>query len=598
MADSPLLAYPAFPKSMTPRRLAQLVRPTPDELRWVQARCKSPPARLGLLCLLKCFGVLGRLAAPNEIPTAVVAYLADCAGLAGLTLADYPRRTRVRHHIEVREYLGIAPWSELALILATQTMERIVSGRAHLSDLINGAIEALVAERFALPALSTLRRLAGRVHARTTSAWLTDIAARLPKSTAQRLEALLTVPPEATESAFAKLCRPPKRASRDNLNEVLEQLKWLNTLALPENLLAVLPPNRIEAWAEEARRLTASELREYVAPRRYALLACLLVRTRASRLDDSVTLLVRFIGRIEARGRADLQAWHHQRRMNVTQLVGMLREVSVTRQQIQEPVAFAARFDGVLSTVGGLGSVIAACEEHLSKAPDDWRQFLEPHFREQRSWLFRLVEALPLAATGPAHGIVDVLIDLKATRERPVELLKAKFDDRYLDPKWAGVRVPDEPQLYHHRALEVATFFELVDGLKGGDIYIEGAADYGAFTDDIFPIDAEPQAVAQYLKDRGLPATAQEFVAGLRRDLERGVINFELAVSRDHSVVLGPDNKPIAPRPKGVQPPRSATDLARAIQDRMPNRTVLEALFNVDQWSGFTRHFGPPGRLC
>ena len=30
MADSPLLAYPAFPKSMTPRHLAQLVRPTPD----------------------------------------------------------------------------------------------------------------------------------------------------------------------------------------------------------------------------------------------------------------------------------------------------------------------------------------------------------------------------------------------------------------------------------------------------------------------------------------------------------------------------------------------------------------------------------------
>ena len=92
--------------------------------------------------------------------------------------------------------------------------------------------------------------------------------------------------------ARTALCRPPKRASRDGLNEVLEQLKWLNTLALPENLLAVLPPNRIEAWVKEARRLTASELREYVAPRRYALLACLLVRTRASRLDDLVTLLV------------------------------------------------------------------------------------------------------------------------------------------------------------------------------------------------------------------------------------------------------------------------------------------------------------------
>ena len=152
MADSLLLAYPEFPTYLTPKRLAQLFRPTTDELRWVQKHCKSPPARLGLLCLLKCFPVLGRLAAPAEIPAAVVEYLAQCAGLAGLTLADYPRRTRIRHHVEVREYLGIDPWGEAALTLATQTMERIVSGRAHLSDLINGAIEALVAANFALPA--------------------------------------------------------------------------------------------------------------------------------------------------------------------------------------------------------------------------------------------------------------------------------------------------------------------------------------------------------------------------------------------------------------------------------------------------------------
>jgi hypothetical protein len=58
---------------------------------------------------------------------------------------------------------------------------------------------------------------------------------------------------------------------------------------------------RIEAWAEEARRLTATELREYIAPRRHALLTCLLAQIRAGRLDDLVTMLIRFLGRIETR---------------------------------------------------------------------------------------------------------------------------------------------------------------------------------------------------------------------------------------------------------------------------------------------------------
>ena len=79
-------------------------------------------------------------------------------------------------------------------------MERIVNGRAHLSDLINGAIEALVAANFALPALSALRRLAGRVYTRATSTWLTGIPARMAESTVERLEDLLIVLPNVVNS--------------------------------------------------------------------------------------------------------------------------------------------------------------------------------------------------------------------------------------------------------------------------------------------------------------------------------------------------------------------------------------------------------------
>ena len=209
---------------------------------------------MGLLCFLKSFPILGRFAHLSEVPVAVVEYLAKRADLQGLTLADYPLRTR-----------------------------------AHLSDLINGAIEALIADHFALPALSALRRLAGAVHARATSLWLTGITARMPESASEQLDALLLVASGETESAFAKLFRPTRRASKDHLDQRLEHVGWLNTLSLPERMLADLPPNRIDAWAEEARRLTATELREYAAPRRHALLACLLVRTRASRLDDLVS---------------------------------------------------------------------------------------------------------------------------------------------------------------------------------------------------------------------------------------------------------------------------------------------------------------------
>ncbi|MEO0811625.1 MAG: hypothetical protein AAFY60_02095, partial [Myxococcota bacterium] len=62
---------------------------------------------------------------------------------------------------------------------------------------------------------------------------------------------------------------------------------------------------------------------------------------------------------------------------------------------------------------------------------------------------------------------------------------------------------------------------DVIDALKAGDITVEGAADYGAFTDDIFPIESEPEAVAQYPKDRGFPDNARDFVQNLRSRLER-----------------------------------------------------------------------------
>jgi TnpA family transposase len=593
-----LLAYPEFPEPLTDPTIHQLFTPTSDELRWVRQMSNSPDSRLGLLCWLKTFPILGRFAAPKEIPAVIVKFLAECAGLQGLTLKSYPHRTRVRHREEIRVVLGIKPWGDGGEALAVSTMERIVAGRTHLSDLINGAIDALVAENVELPALTTLRRLAGNVHALAEAAWLDALNARLSPAILSRLDALLVVPEGATESAFSKLCKSTKRVSRDHLDELLEQLAWLNEIAMPDGVLVDTPPARIDAWAEEARRLTATELREYTPSRRHALLCCLLRRTRATRLDDLVTMLVRIIGRIEARARADLEAWHQARRVHVSQLLGVLREIAAARNDCTNSEPFAARVDTTFHRAGGAEAVIAACDEHLAKGPDDWRPFLERQFRAQRGWLMRLVDALPLDATPDAAGIRDAVDHVTGLWERPADELRAEFDDSFLDPEWRSlVSIPDERCLYRRRQLEVAAFFELVGALKAGDIYVVGAADYGVFSDDIFPIDSEPEAVAQYLKDRGLPDNPKDFVRQLRDRLDRDVIGLERAVREHGTIVLGSDGLPITPRPTEIKPPRSAVDLAEAIQDRMPSRTVLEALFNADRWCGFTRHFGPPGRL-
>jgi TnpA family transposase len=603
MADpnSSLLAYPEFPERITDAVLNQLFTPRPEEIRWVWRISSSAEARLGLLCLLKSFPILGRFPTPEDIPEPIVEYIAKRAGLTGVTLATYPKRTRARHRSEIRCHLGIHRWGGAAETLAIQTIERIVAGRAHLSDLVNGAIEALIAAHYELPALSTLRRLAGGVHARATLDCFAAVDSRLDADIQQRLDGLLIVSKHAQASEFAALCKPTKRLSRSHLDELLKQLQSLGQLSLPPDLLDDVPPARIDAWAEEARRLTATELREYTPARRRTMLVCLIHRTRATRLDDLVTMLVRFVGRIEAKARAELESWHLERRINVAEMVGVLHDIARLRRDQPAAPDLAVKIDAIFQQAGGLERIISACEQHLGKGAKDWRRFIEPQLRPHRRWLYDLIDALPLAASPRAAGVLEALSDLQGEYfpgERADEILESAFDGGFLDPKWRDlVAVPNESGVYRLRALEAATFFELADALKAGDIHVRGAVNYGALTDDIFPIDSEPQAVAQFLRDRGFAANPKNFIQELKRDLERHIIGLERAVADDQTILFGPDRQPVVSRPAGITPPPSARDLADTIQDRMPNRTVLEALSNVERWSGFARHFGPPGRL-
>jgi hypothetical protein len=129
--NSSLLAYPQFPNPLTESVVRELFTPPPDELRWVWHTSSVPEARLGLLCLLKSFPLLGRFPAPASIPASIAAFLAQHAGLGVSMLLEYPKRTRVRHQVEIRRYLGVHAWSAAPAALATETMQRIVSGRAH-----------------------------------------------------------------------------------------------------------------------------------------------------------------------------------------------------------------------------------------------------------------------------------------------------------------------------------------------------------------------------------------------------------------------------------------------------------------------------------
>jgi hypothetical protein len=154
----------------------------------------------------------------------------------------------------------------------------------------------------------------------------------------------------------------------------------------------------------------------------------------------------------------------------VVDIVDVLHDIArLRRSRPDDAPDLALKIDAIFQQAGGLERIISACEEHLGKGAKHWRRLIEHHFRSHRRWLYDLTEALPLAASPGAVGVLAALSDLQAQYfpgERADDTLEFSFNDAFLDPKWrASVAVPNEPGVYRLRALEVATFFELVDAL-------------------------------------------------------------------------------------------------------------------------------------
>lgn len=113
---------------------------------------------------IKLFPCLGYFPVLGEIPIALVDHVRNALDLAAGVVPGYDHdRTLYRHHQVVREYHQILPYGKEARRVILRTLLRTVRTMDNPTDMINAALEALIKQRYEMPALSTLDCLTGRV---------------------------------------------------------------------------------------------------------------------------------------------------------------------------------------------------------------------------------------------------------------------------------------------------------------------------------------------------------------------------------------------------------------------------------------------------
>jgi hypothetical protein len=393
------LLYPDLPDPLTPADLRRLFRPTYAECQWAPSVARTPLSQVALVVQLKIFQVVGRFLRIEEIPAVIVESVAAWLRIEGEIRLLSSARTLQRQRTAILEHLGVSAWTAQTQELAHATMIKIAEARTGPAELINAAVDVLVRGRCELPSLDTLRRLAKTVHRQVNATQWQLIGDRLDERQRAALDALLIVDPTTQESPFSALCRAPGRPSRRNLNALLDRHQWLQQLPDPTAPLQAVAEAKVLQWGNEARRLKAPELREYVALRRRALLLALIRLARGQVLDNLTYMLLRITRKIEWRSGQRLEEFVAGRRAETDALIEAFHESLQVHGSEADPGEKVRRLEALFAARGGRDTLERTCTEHLRHAKQSWRPFARRAFEPFRSPLLRVAHLLPLQAT-------------------------------------------------------------------------------------------------------------------------------------------------------------------------------------------------------
>jgi hypothetical protein len=292
-------AYPRFTRAPSVKELREIYTPTPTDIAFVATTARGPAQKFGLMILLKVYQRLGYFPKPETIPGAIISHIRAVMKLPADLVPDIAsNHTLYRYYAAIREHLEIQSEGKHIRHVATQAMHQAAQVMENPADLISAAIEILVKEHCELPGLSTLERMARRIRNLINRGIYQRVADRLTEAEQQALLRLITREDAENFTAFNRVKEAPKSATLTHLDEWLSRLTWLQSLGNMHPVMEGIPYAKVKHLAEEARSLHATNLWDVAAPKRLALLVCLIAQAQVSTRDEILQMFTKRMSKL------------------------------------------------------------------------------------------------------------------------------------------------------------------------------------------------------------------------------------------------------------------------------------------------------------
>ncbi len=589
-------AYPQFKRYPSNKELHELYTPTVEEIKFVTSRTKSQTGLLGLMVMLKSFQRLGYFIHPELVPQPIIIHLRTCLEL-DYQVSPVPSTRSIRYYQEaIREYLNISPYNNRGQELAAIAIKNAASVRDHPADLINVAIEELVRQRYELPAFSTLDRLACHIRSIVNTRLFKRVARKLSPIDRQNLDNLLVPDSVAETNANLNLLKSSSKSHKlKHIKELQDKFDTMMLVGDAQKLLSFIPVTKVKSFAALARTLDISEFNDFKLAKRRTLLLCLLYQAQVKTRDHMVEIFLKRIKKIHNNAKTKLENLR-EKYLNQTQtMLELFGEILVFSTESSNYTQLGKQVQGLFDNNGGTPLLLEQYSEIISVNTKDHFPLLLSFYSPYRKALFDLVKSLEIRSTSKEQSVIEAVQFVLDNQHKRSKFFEANLDLSFISDQWRKLVVVevDGQELLVRRQLEICIFSHLAKELKTGDACVVGSENYADFRQQLLPwSECEPK-IAEYCSSLGIPDTPEEFVAQLQKQLTKVAREVDLICQQGDQITINEEGIPVLKRITAQEKPDGAEALSNAIGERLPQRSVLDILCNVEHWLNWTRHFGP-----
>jgi len=482
------------------------------------------------------------------------------------------------------EPFGLAHYRQAvqaATELALQTDKGIV--------LATSVVDALRHRHVILPTLDVIERVCAEAITRANRRIYDTLAGPLSDIHRRCLDDMLKRRDNGKTTWLAWLRQSPVKPNSRHMLEHIERLKAWQALDLPSGIERLVHQNRLLKIAREGGQMTPADLVKFEPQRRYATLVALAVEGMATVTDEIIDLHDRILGKLfnAARNKHQQQFQASGKAINAkVRLYGRIGQALIdAKQSGSDP--FAA-IEAVLSWDAFAESVTEA--QKLAQPEDfDFLPRLGESYATLRRYAPEFLDVLKLRAAPAAQGVLDAIDVLRGMNADHARKVPADAPTDFIKPRWHKLVMTDAG--IDRRYYELCALSELKNALRSGDIWVQGSRQFKDFEDYLVP----PERFAGLRQSGALPlAVATDCDQYLHERLmlletQLATVNRMAAANALPDAIITESGLKITPLDAAVP------DTAQALIDQtamsLPHVKITELLLEVDEWTGFSRHF-------